>query len=164
MRTIVVIVLLFLSTICWAAEKAPASALCMGIDQQLPDKNLYDTIIHALYQQMPKKEKIAEPIVITKIDKHMAKDNWHVVWASPVNMERGIFLLRGDAKNIEYVAVWGGVAFPEEESSVLQWFKDQAPTAPISLLKCVAHEITHVLKSRENKSVPKRSGGRALNY
>jgi len=118
------------------------ATLCTGIDQEIPDRSLSTEIINAIKTQAAQKENLDQPIVITKVDKYMGKDNWHIVWATPENMDPGVFLLQAVANNLEYVAVWGGVAFPEEEPEVLKWFTTQAPTAPIPLLKCVAHFIS----------------------
>jgi hypothetical protein len=141
MKIIIIFALMLLSTICFSAE-SPAN-LCVGVNQILPDKELTKTIIKSLKQQVAKKENLPDTVVITKISKYMSKDKWHIIWATPENMERGIFLLSGDSRKMKYVVVWGGIAFPEEESDILQWLKKQAPAAPISLLRCAAHAITH---------------------
>ncbi len=140
--TAVLLSFLILSSACLAGNNFDAGNQCAGIDQRLPGKALSSAIIHVLNREMSKKVNEGQA-VIEKIEKYSGKNNWHIVWTTPTNMERGVFILSGNSGDIEYKGVWGGCALPEEEQSVLEWFKSQAPDAPLSLLECTAYALTH---------------------
>lgn len=116
-----------------------ADSPCDGVDTNVPSGDLSSQLVAAIENQFPIKEGIGTSVVVKKIDKYMGKDNWHIVWTSPEGMERGVFLLQGNAEKILYRAVWGGAAFPEHEPDILKWLDDKAPTASPQLLKCAAH-------------------------
>jgi hypothetical protein len=151
-----VMMLLVFPAVCFASDRAAQDKHCMGVKKTLPGKELAASIIRVFNQEMSTKEEIEEPVVVDRLERYMGKDGWHIVWATPRNMERGVFILHGNATSLEYIGVWGGTAFPEEESSVLEWFKGQAPDAPASLLECVAHAVTHAGVQKTGKGHPTR--------
>jgi len=46
---------------------------------------------------------------------------WQMVWATPDNAERGVFVFRKDSGAFKYVDVWGGVLAPDEVGSGTSW-------------------------------------------
>jgi hypothetical protein len=138
----IILSLLIMSVTCWAGDSHTIESRCAGVDQRLPGKELSSAIIRVLGGEISKQEN-TEQAVVEKLEKYMGKEDWHIVWATPADMERGVFILFGNTKTIEYIGAWGGVASPEEEQSVLEWFRNRAPTAPVSLLECAAYTLTH---------------------
>jgi hypothetical protein len=110
---------------------------------QSPVLSLQSNIIRTINQESCGIKDLDQPITVTGIDKYLGEGEWHFVWSTPQNAEPGVFILHGTENDLHCLTVWGGVAFPEEESEILNWFQAQAPGAPTALLKKVAYDVTH---------------------
>jgi len=52
-----------------------------------------------------------------------------------------VFVIAAEGDRLRYVALWGGVAFPEDEAQIFAWLVSKAPEAPQDLWRCVAHYL-----------------------
>jgi hypothetical protein len=116
--------------------------LCANIQKTPPTGMFLDQVRRAIAEQAHQQEHLREPHHIDTIHKYFGKDAWHVIWAEPQGYEMGVFLIASEGDRLRHVALWGGVAVPEEESEIFEWFVAKAPDAPRDLLRCVAHSLS----------------------
>src|SRR5919108_1223261 len=90
--------------------------LCANVNKTPPVGMLLERVRRVIATQAHRQENLREPLHIDKIHKYFGKDSWHVIWAKPRHYEMGVFLIASEDDRLRHVALWGGVAFPEEES------------------------------------------------
>ena len=70
----------------------------------------------------------------------MRQGDWTLVWATPNDLEAGVFFLHRQAKP-ELVETWGGIAAPDEGSAIAAWARKLPGTPPAELSQCFASTI-----------------------
>jgi hypothetical protein len=107
---------------CWMLA---TGILCIGRSAA----TRWEQVRRVIATQAHRQEHLREPLQIDKIHKYLGKDAWHVIWAEPQDSETGVFLIAAEDDQLRYVALWGGVAFPEDEARIFDWFVSKAPGA-----------------------------------
>jgi hypothetical protein len=126
------------------ALRLPAMApggLCENIQKTPPSGMFLDQVRRAIAEQAHRQEHLREPLRIDTIHKYFGTDAWHVICAEPQHSEMGGFLIAAEGDRLRHVALWGGVAVPEDEPPIFAWFIAKAPDAPRDLWRCVAHDL-----------------------
>jgi hypothetical protein len=95
-------------------------------------------------EQAHRQEHLREPLRIDTIHKDLGQQAWPVIWAEPQDSEMAVFLRASEDDRLRDVALWGGVAVPEDEPEIFAWLVSKAPDAPRDLWRCVANALaTH---------------------
>lgn len=77
-----------------------------------------------------------------KIDKAITLENWTAVWATPKDMEEGIFFYSQEKNGLTFHDVWGGYATPADKPDIVQWVKKLSPSVPNNFAECFAETVT----------------------
>jgi hypothetical protein len=77
-----------------------------------------------------------------KIDKTLTIDNWTAIWASPKDMEQGVFVYSQEKTGLTFHDVWGGYATPSEKPEIVRWVKHLSTSVPDDFANCFAAAIT----------------------
>jgi hypothetical protein len=115
--------------------------LCANLQKTPPPGMFLEQIRRTVAEQAHRQDQLREPLRIDTIHKYLGTDTWHVIWAEPHDAEIGVFLIASEGDRVRYVALWGGVAVPEDEPQIFEWFVAKAPDAPRGLLRCVSHYL-----------------------
>jgi len=114
---------------------------CANIEKTPPLGMFLDQVRRAIAEQAHRQEHLHEPLRLDTIHQYFGTDAWPVIWAEPQDSEMGVFLLAAEGDRLRHVALWGGVAVPEDEPRIFEWLVSKAPNAPRDLLCCVAHSL-----------------------
>ena len=126
------------------AQVIPAIAFggpCANIQNTPPPGMFLDQVRRAIAEQSHQQEHLREPLRIDTIHKYFGTDAWHAIWAEPQDSEVGVFVIASEDYKLRHVALWGGVAVPEDEPQIFERLVAKAPDAPRDLLRCVAHAL-----------------------
>jgi CheY-like chemotaxis protein len=77
-----------------------------------------------------------------EIEKILTLHNWTAIWASPKDMEQGVFIYSQEKTGLSFHDVWGGYATPSEKPEVLRWIKKLSSSVPDDFANCLADTIT----------------------
>jgi CheY-like chemotaxis protein len=77
-----------------------------------------------------------------KVDKALTIGNWTAIWASPKEMEQGIFIYSQEKTGLSFHDVWGGYATPSEKPEIVRWVKQLSTSVPDDFANCLAATIT----------------------
>ena len=74
---------------------------------------------------------------------HLISDrNWRLVFATPANSERGVFVMRRAGRNYRLVDTWGGVLAPSDRGQAARWARNLAGGGvPAVLANCMEQAI-----------------------
>jgi len=64
-----------------------------------------------------------QPPSAVKIDKALTIGNWTAIWASPKDLEQGVFIYSQEKTGLSFHDVWGGYATPSEKPEIVRWIK-----------------------------------------
>jgi len=77
-----------------------------------------------------------------RIDKALTLEGWTAVWATPKDLEQGIFFYSQEKSGLTFHDVWGGSATPADKPNIVQWVKKLSPSVPPDFAECIANTIT----------------------
>jgi hypothetical protein len=106
--------------------------LCANIQKTPPVGIFLAQVRRAIAEQAHRQDHLREPLRIDTIHKYFGTDARHVIWAEPQGYEMGVFVIASEGARLRHVALWGGVAFPEEEAQI---FACNSATSS-SLVRC----------------------------
>jgi hypothetical protein len=68
--------------------------------------------------------------------------NWRLVFATPRNSERGVFVIRRAGRNYRLVDTWGGVLAPSDRGQASKWARAlPGGGVPAALANCMERAI-----------------------
>lgn len=76
------------------------------------------------------------------VERRMEVGDWLAVWATPANLERGVFFIRNTPQGPRFLETWGGVAGPEDRADVQAWARALDPEMPVALADCFAKVLS----------------------
>ena len=77
-----------------------------------------------------------------KIDKALTIGNWTANWASPKDLEQGVFIYSQEKTGLSFHDVWGGYATSSEKPEIVRWVKQLSTSVPDDFANCFAATIT----------------------
>lgn len=82
-----------------------------------------------------------QPPAAIKIDRALTIDNWTAIWATPKDMEQGVFFYSREKSGLTFHDVWGGFATPSDKPDIVRWVKKLSPSVPDDFAQCAAETI-----------------------
>jgi hypothetical protein len=130
MKVLVITVLLTLSSSVIAANP------CAGVSTTLSatEKRMYARSVSSSLTNG------ATPAQI-KIEKAISLKNWTAVWATPKDMEQGIFFYSQEKSGLKFHDVWGGFALPSDKPDIVRWIEKLSASIPDDFAECAAETI-----------------------
>ncbi|HZH06990.1 MAG TPA: hypothetical protein VEY69_09970 [Lautropia sp.] len=72
----------------------------------------------------------------------IADRNWRLVFATPEDAERGVFVMRRSGRNYRLVETWGGVLEPSDRGDAARWARGlPGGGVPATLANCMDRAI-----------------------
>lgn len=131
MLTVVILAVMMISASAFAADPcAKASTTLPAVERKMYARSISSNLT-----------KWTPPAQI-KIDKGLTLAGWTAVWASPKDLEQGIFFYSQEKSGLVFHDVWGGYATPEDKPNIMQWVKKLSPSVPTDFAECIANTIT----------------------
>ena len=131
MRTTVALALLICSLPAFGADS------CANVSTALtaPQKRMYARSISSNLTKW-------QPPAQIEIDRSLTLGNWTAVWATPKDMEQGIFFFSQGKGGLAFRDVWGGYATPSDKPDIVRWVKKLSPSVPDDFAECFAKTVT----------------------
>ena len=118
---------------CSGGEQSGSAGGCAGVDTALTEA-----------QRQSEAGRVARALqrdpASLQLTRVMRQGDWTLVWATPNDMEAGVFFLKRGAQP-ELVETWGGVATPEERAEIAQWARKLPGNPPPELAECFASAV-----------------------
>ena len=77
-----------------------------------------------------------------KVSKIMSVGKWTAVWATPSDMEQGVYFYSQEKSGLKYRDVWGASTGPSDKPALVQWVKKLDASSPEDFAECFAQSVT----------------------